>query len=120
MEASIASAEAQRPPVAIKLVCLVGLAWWVYLVGANVAIRLFDVPEAVFPTSVPRAGGPTIFQPICLMAMWGMRQWGVLGYIAVAIWYNVIYYIGGAWSWLWLAVSLSVVVVGLAYFRRMR
>jgi hypothetical protein len=52
--------------------------------------------------------------------MWGMRQWGVLGYIAVAIWYNVTYYIGGTWSWLWLVVSLSVVVVGLAYFRRMR
>jgi hypothetical protein len=120
MEISIESAEAQRPPVAITIACLVGLVWWICLVGANVAIRFFDVPEAIFPVSVPRASGPTIFQPICLVAIWGMRQWGVLGYIAVAIWYNTVYYIAGTWSWIWLVVSLSVIVVGLVYFRRMR
>jgi hypothetical protein len=44
----------------------------------------------------------------------------VLCYIAVAIWYNTVYYIAGTWSWIWLVVSLSVIVVGLVYFRRMR
>ncbi len=88
METSIKPAEAQ-PPAALTIVCLVGLAWWAYMVGANLAMRFFDVPETFFPMEVPSAGGGGLFQLIFLGAILNMRQWGVLGYIAVAAWYNI-------------------------------
>jgi hypothetical protein len=118
MEASIQPTEAHRPR-ALTIVCMIGLAWWIYLVGANVAIRFFDMPEALFPLGVPRIGGPILFQGICIGAILRMRQWGVLGYIAVALWYHITYYLAGTWNWWWLGVSLLVIVPGLAYFKRM-
>jgi hypothetical protein len=119
METQTKPAEPQPPP-ALTVVCVAGLIWWAYLIGGNLAVRFFDVSESMFPVRLPSAGGGGLFHLIFLGAMLNMRQWGVLGYIAVAAWYHIRYYLNGEWSWPWVVVSLSVIVVGLVYFRRMR
>lgn len=118
---SSAERSAIDPPPAISAACLLGFAWWIYMLGAKVALRLLDLPAEGLLANPPGASiGPTIFQGVCLGAIWSMRRWGVQTYAVIAVFHQAAYVVSGRWTWWWTIVPLGVVLVGAAYWRRMR
>lgn len=110
-----------EPPPAITLACLLGFAWWSYMLGAKLGLRLLNLPTEGLLANPPGASlGPTIFQGVCLGAIWSMRRWGVQTYAVIAAFHQAAYVLSGQWTWWWMIVPLIVVAVGAAYSRRMQ
>lgn len=105
----------KKRPVIITVICIVGF------IGAAFAIPLVFSPVAssIGAWYPPYLAFTSIVGLTCLIGLWKMKKWGIIGYSALTAVNQLVLLAMGVWSILALLIPGIVIAISFSHFSKM-